>query len=51
MSELLNKCTAARDAAQKMVRVSSSVKDKALLAIADALRAVWTRFLRRMLWI
>ncbi len=37
MSELLTKCTAARDAAQKMVRIPSEVKDKALLAIADAL--------------
>lgn len=39
MSELLDKCTAARDAAQKMIRISSEVKDNALLAIADALES------------
>lgn len=37
MSELLNKCAAAKEAAQKMMRVSSETKDKALLAVADAL--------------
>ncbi len=37
MSELLEKCTLARDAGYKLVSVSTEVKDKALLAIADAL--------------
>ena len=37
MDELLNKCTMAKDAAQKMVTVSTVVKDNALKAIADAL--------------
>ncbi|MGN1116385.1 MAG: glutamate-5-semialdehyde dehydrogenase [Candidatus Ornithomonoglobus sp.] len=37
MSELLEKCTAARLAAQRMVSVPSAVKDKALEAVAKAL--------------
>jgi glutamate-5-semialdehyde dehydrogenase len=37
MDELLNKCTMAKDAAQKMITVSTVVKDNALKAIADAL--------------
>ena len=37
MDELLNKCTMAKDAAQKMITGSTVVKDNALKAIADAL--------------
>lgn len=37
MSELIEKCTLARDAAQKLLSVSTAVKDRALDAIADAL--------------
>ena len=37
MSELTEKCTLARDAAQKLLSVSTAVKDRALDAIADAL--------------
>ncbi|MBQ8300870.1 MAG: glutamate-5-semialdehyde dehydrogenase [Clostridia bacterium] len=37
MSELLEKCTLARDAGYKLVSVSTVVKDNALDAIADAL--------------
>ena len=37
MSELLEKCTAAKEAAQKMIQIPSSVKDNALSAIAKAL--------------
>lgn len=37
MNELLEKCTSARDAAQKLVSISSEVKDLALEAIADAI--------------
>lgn len=39
MSELLDKCTAAKNAAQKMIKLSSEVKDKALLAVAQALES------------
>lgn len=39
MSELLKKCTVARDAAQKLVSISTVTKDNALDAIADALVA------------
>lgn len=37
MSELLEKCTLARDAAQKLISVSTLVKNEALEAIASAL--------------
>lgn len=37
MSELIKKCTMARDAAQKLLSISTEVKNKALDAIADAL--------------
>ena len=37
MSELLEKCTAARDAAQKLISTTTEVKDAALEAIADAI--------------
>ena len=37
MNELLEKCTLARDAAQKLVSVETSVKDAALEAIAKAI--------------
>ena len=39
MSDLLEKCTAAKNAAQLMISVPSAVKDRALEAIADALVA------------
>lgn len=37
MSELLTKCTAARDAAQKLISTTTEVKDAALEAIAQAI--------------
>ena len=37
MSELLEKCTLAKDAGYKMVSVSTVTKDNALEAIANAL--------------
>lgn len=37
MNELLEKCTIARDAAQKMISVETTVKDNALEAIAQAI--------------
>lgn len=37
MNELLEKCTLARDAAQKLISVETTLKDAALEAIADAL--------------
>ncbi len=39
MGELLEKCTAAREAAQKLISTTTIVKDAALDAIADAIEA------------
>lgn len=39
MNELIEKCTNAKDAAQKLISISTDVKDRALEAVAEALVA------------